>query len=84
VALLRRLGQLLDPRGRIVVELAAPGTGFGTGWAILSSGDRMGPAFRWSVVGADVIDSVARDAGFETAAAHRFGDRWCAVLEAPR
>ena len=41
-------------------------------------------AFRWSVVGVDVIDAVAKDAGFEAAMTHRFGDRWCAVLEAPR
>ena len=82
VALLRRLGRLLDPRGRIVVELAAPGTGRDTGWAVLSSGDRVGPPFRWSVLGADAIDAVARDAGFDVATAHRFGDRWCAVLEA--
>ena len=84
VALLRRLGRLLDPRGRIVVELAAPGTAFETCWATLSCGGQVGPAFRWSVVGADVIDAVAKDAGFEAAMTHRFGERWCAVLEAPR
>jgi SAM-dependent methyltransferase len=82
VALLDRLRELLDPRGRIVVELAAPGTEPRSGWAALRVGERVTPPFPWSVVGVDAITGLAREAGWEDIAVHRFGDRWCAVLEA--
>ena len=37
--------------------------------------------FPWSVVSVDDIHGVAHDAGLEATGLHRFGDRWCAVLE---
>lgn len=82
VALLRRLRQVLDPRGRVVVELAEPGTEPCTGWATLSDSGLLAEAFPWSVVGVDDIPGVARDAGLEATGMHRFGHRWCAVLKA--
>lgn len=81
-ALLRRLRELLDPRGRVVVELEPPGTARGTGWAALRCGDATSAPFRWSVVGVDDIDALAAEAGFLVSDVQRFGDRWCAVLEA--
>jgi SAM-dependent methyltransferase len=82
VALLRRLRQVLDPRGRVVVELAEPGTEPLTGWATLSDRGRLAETFPWSVVGVDDIQGVAREAGLEATGTHRFAHRWCAVLEA--
>ena len=80
VALLRRMRELLDPRGRVVVELAPPGHGLRHGWATLRFDDVTRP-FRWSVVGVDAIDRVARHAGLRATALHEFGGRWCAILE---
>lgn len=82
VALLNRLRQVLDPRGRVVVELAAPGTEPCTGWATLSDRGLLTQAFPWSVVGVDDIHGLARGAGLEATGMHRFAHRWCAVLEA--
>lgn len=80
VALLRRLRELLDPRGRVVAELAPPGTPVRHGWAQLRF-DGVTRPFRWSVVGVDGIEEVAAHAGLRPAALHVFGGRWCAVLE---
>ncbi|GAB3261092.1 class I SAM-dependent methyltransferase [Nocardioides dilutus] len=82
VALLHRLRQVLDPRGRVVVELAEPGTEPCTGWATLSDRGLLTEAFPWSVVGVDDIPRIAWDAGLEATGMHRFAHRWCAVLEA--
>jgi SAM-dependent methyltransferase len=81
VALLTRVRELLDPRGRVVVELAAPGRGHHTAWVELHCGDARTHPFRWSVVGADAIAAIAREAGLVVASTHAFGRRWCAVLE---
>jgi len=82
VALLNRLRQVLDPRGRVVVELAAPGTEPCTGWATLSDRGLPTQTFPWSVVGVDDIHGLARAAGLEATGMHRFAHRWGAVLEA--
>lgn len=84
IALLRRVAALLVSHGRIVVEVAEPGVPRRSVWAALvSSGTRSKP-FRWSVVGADDIHSVAEQADLAVAALHQFGTRWCAVIERPR
>lgn len=82
VALLGRIRQLLDPRGRIVVEIGAPGTETSTGWAALEvDGNRSRP-FRWSVVSADDIGHISVEAGLRHAEVHEVGaNRWCAVVE---
>jgi SAM-dependent methyltransferase len=82
VALLRRLRQVLDPRGRVVVELAAPGTEPSTGVATLSDGGAVAHTFPWCVVGVDDIHAIAVEAGLVATEVHRFGHRWCAVVEA--
>jgi len=81
VALLRRLREVLDPRGRVVVELASPGVVHSTGWATLECGDDVSRPFRWAVVGIDDIGVVAAGAGLTVTETHLHGARWCAVLE---
>jgi SAM-dependent methyltransferase len=80
IALLRRVGALLAACGRIVVELAEPGTATRTAWAELVSPEARSKPFRWAVVGVDDIGPMAIEAGFGVGAVHQFGDRWCAVL----
>ena len=81
VALLDRLRHVLDPRGRVVVELAGPGVEPSTGWATLSDRGLVARSFPWSVVGVEHIDALATEAGLVATGTHRFTDRWCAVLE---
>jgi SAM-dependent methyltransferase len=82
VALLTRLRELLDPRGRVVAEVAAPGTPRTDDWATLEFGLEL-QIIRWSVVGIDAIERVAAQAGLAVVELLRCGARWCAVLEAP-
>ncbi|GAA2144351.1 class I SAM-dependent methyltransferase [Nocardioides koreensis] len=81
VALLRRIGQLLDPLGRVVVELSAPGVGLRSVWATLQCGEARSRPFRWSVLGVDAIADVATAAGFAVLSTHDHAERWFAVLE---
>ncbi len=80
VALLRRLRELLDPRGRVVVELAPPGTPHVDDWATLESVDGTA-VIRWSVVGIDAIEALAARVGLGVAERLETGERWWAVLE---
>ena len=80
VALLRRLRELVDPRGRVVAELAPPGTPHRDGWARLHTGEDR-EAIRWSVLGVDAIDPVAGRSGLAVVERFRAGDRWVVVLE---
>lgn len=79
-ALLRRVRELVEPRGRVVVDLAGPGVGIASRWARLQCGDTVSRPFRWSVVGVDAIDELARSAGLEVLTLHVVDDRWTAVL----
>jgi SAM-dependent methyltransferase len=81
VALLRRVRRLIDPRGRIVAELAPPGTALQRGFATVHCEARVTRPFRWAVVGVDDIGVLTARAGLRVAATHRFGDRWCGVVE---
>ncbi len=82
VALLRRVREILDPRGRIVVEVAAPGVPHKTSWASLECAGARSRRFRWSVVGVDDVADLASRAGLQVRETARHGDRWCVVLEA--
>ncbi|WP_299057191.1 methyltransferase domain-containing protein [uncultured Nocardioides sp.] len=80
IALLGRIKELLDPGGRVVVELSPPGAGFVTMWACLESGGLRSRPFRWSVVGTDAVDEVAAEVGLSVQEFHQHGDRWFTVL----
>ena len=80
-ALLPRVRALLAPGGRAVVDLAAPGAGVLTRSVRLQTRVLRSRPFRWSVVGADAIGTVAIGAGLSVTGLHAHGDRWFAVLE---
>jgi SAM-dependent methyltransferase len=67
--LLRRCRDLLAPDGTVVVEVEAPSRGTSPGWrryrVRIERGQRYGPWFKWAVVDADAIASLAAAAGFE-------------------
>lgn len=84
VGLLQRVRQILDPRGRVVVEVESHGTGFRTGWAATVCDGERGDAFRWSVVGMDAIEWIAARAGLVVAETQTSGRRHVVVLEEPR
>lgn len=67
VRLLRRVGALLAPGGRVLVELAAPGRGpAGSVRARLEGpGRRPGSWFRWAVLGVPAVGPVAGSAGLQ-------------------
>ena len=84
VALLSRMRQLIDPRGRVVVELAEPGVRSASVWARLECDGTRSRPFRWAVLAADDIDPVAEQAGLAVEATYAIGDRWVAVLRVAR
>jgi SAM-dependent methyltransferase len=81
VRLLRRISQVLAARGRVVADVAPPGTGLRAGEVRLSAGGLTSVPFPWAVVGADAIPAVAADAGF-VAETIELDGRWVAVLQA--
>jgi SAM-dependent methyltransferase len=82
VALLHRLREVLDPRGRVVAEVAGPGTPHTDDWASLECGGEQ-QVIRWSVVGIQDIGRIAHQAGLAVVERLQFGKRWCVVLEEP-
>lgn len=83
-ALLRRVRELLTPGGLVVVELAEPGAGLHSWWAVLECDSARSKPFRWSTVGTEVVPYLASDADLWVAeGAHSHGSRWCAVLQRP-
>ena len=84
VALLRRVRELIDPRGRVVAEVAEPGTRSTSVWATLECDGTRSRPFRWSVLAADDIGDTAADAGLVVTSTHVIGERWVVVLEEQR
>jgi SAM-dependent methyltransferase len=84
VALLARVRGLIAPTGRVVVELARPGTGVRTRQVRLETEVGRSHAFPWTEVGLDAIAAVAAAAGLRVWSEHRWGDRFCAVLDVAR
>jgi SAM-dependent methyltransferase len=80
VALLERVRQLIRHDGRVVVELAPPGTGVVTRHVRLETELGRSDAFPWTLVGTDAIGAVAAASGLRAVDEHRIGDRWVAVL----
>lgn len=80
-ALLRRIRELLEPSGRVVVDLAPPGVAVDSRWAQLRCGDDTSRPFRWSVVGVDAIEELAASASLRLRDLRSIKERWIAVLE---
>jgi SAM-dependent methyltransferase len=80
-ALLRRAREVLDPRGRVVVELAAPGAGLTRTRALLRCAGRRTRPFDWAVVGLDAAPGLARSVGLRVTTTSSTTGRWFAVLE---
>ncbi|WP_309504531.1 MULTISPECIES: class I SAM-dependent methyltransferase [Nocardioides] len=81
VALLGRLRTLLDPRGRVVAEVAEPGTEAVRDYAAVEHGGAT-QVVPWAVVGMDGIDAIVDRAGFAVVDRLECCSRWCVVLAA--
>jgi SAM-dependent methyltransferase len=80
VRLLRRVRDLLCPRGHVVVDLAPPGTGLAVGRLRLHVGRQTSRSFPWAVLGPDAVAAVASSSGLSVAELHEYEGRWFAVL----
>ena len=80
VTLLHRVSELLRPGGSVVAEVARHGVGLVTEHLRLQVGSDLTPRFHWSIVGADAIEDVADEAGFDVEQIVTSGDRRAAVL----
>jgi SAM-dependent methyltransferase len=83
-ALLRRLVEVLTPDGRVVADLAGPGTPMRRLELQLVSEDVRSEVFAWAVVGADDVDRLAAGAGLVVRQLQPYGSRCVAVLGLPR
>ena len=83
VALLARVGDVIRPGGRILVELGPPGRTDGARRARLDHHGCLGPWFDWATVGATSIESIAAEAGMVVSDAWRTDGRWFAQVETP-
>jgi SAM-dependent methyltransferase len=81
VALLERARELVAPRGRVVLDVAAWGTGVVTRHLSLQTRHGRSREFAWTSVGADAVQAVATAAGWGEATCHRRGERVWAVVE---
>jgi SAM-dependent methyltransferase len=79
-ALLARLASLLRPGGRVIAELAPPGTPSGRSRIRLESGRDVSDWFRWAYVGADTISCHAAGAGLVVTETWERGGRLFAFL----
>ncbi len=80
-ALLRRVVDILEPGGLVIVDLAPPGAGVETRVVRLETRSRQCRPFRWTVVGAEAIGLLAAPVGLTVSGVHTHGDRWFAVLK---
>lgn len=81
VSLLRRIGDVIAPEGRVVADLARPGTGLRVGSVRLESAGVTSEPFPWAVVGTDAVEGLAASAGYGVRSTERYDERWFAVLE---
>jgi SAM-dependent methyltransferase len=80
VILLRRVAELLGPRGRALVEVQPPGTQSRRELVRLRAAGKIGAWFPWAYVGADQIAEVAVSAGLVATESWEAYGRWFAVL----
>jgi SAM-dependent methyltransferase len=82
-ALLRRVRELLRSGGRLLVELAPPGTGARSLKTRVEAGGRWGPWFPWALVDPGGIEELASRCGFSLRRPWcGGGGRWFALLDA--
>ena len=80
-ALLARAVELAAPRGRVVVDLAPPGSGIHTHHLAIRSVHGTTRPFPWTVVGVDTIGPLAASVGLPVCHRRVTAGRWFAVLE---
>jgi SAM-dependent methyltransferase len=80
VRLLRRTAELIDRTGRVVCDLAEPGTGLRHHDARLVTALKRSGSFPWARVGPDAIERVAAEAGLSLTEIGDHRGRWFAVL----
>ncbi len=80
VRLLRRVRGLLSSTGRVVADLAPPGTGLRVRAVRLECRGIQCAPFPWATVGADVVAAVAARAGLATLRVCEHHGRWVGVL----
>ncbi|HEV3383078.1 MAG TPA: methyltransferase domain-containing protein [Trebonia sp.] len=80
VALLRRVGELLTPTGRALVEVQSPGTELRREDVRLRHCDQTSAWFPWAYVGMDQIAWLAETAGLAPAETWVAHGRWFTVL----
>jgi SAM-dependent methyltransferase len=81
-ALLRRVGELLAPNGRALVELDPPGKPLRREQVRLCHAGSASAWFPWAYVGADHITEVAEDAGLGEVETWSVDNRWFASISA--
>ncbi len=84
VVLLSRVGGVIRPEGRMIVELSPPGAIGRVARARLDHKGCLGPWFDWTTVGASSIEGIALAAGLEVSETWRTDGRWFARIERPR
>ena len=84
VALLRRARGLVHSRGRVVVDLAPPGSGHVRMTLRLKVGELTSEPFAWSVVAPEALQAVAAEAGYRVRSVEQVGPRWFADLRVGR
>jgi SAM-dependent methyltransferase len=80
-ALLRRVGELLAPHGRALVELDAPGKPLRREEVRLSHNGVVSSWFPWAYVGADDIADIAAEAGLGKVETWSIDGRWFACIQ---
>ncbi len=80
VALLERARRLVHAGGRVVVELAPPGTGLRVHRVRLRCAGLTSTTFSWAELGPDALDATCAPAGLAATEVARRSGRWLSVL----
>lgn len=81
-ALLRRLRDVLRPRGRVIAEVGPVGTGLVRGRRRISVDGRLSAPFAWADVGLDAVEALARAARMHVVDVRTVGGRHAVTLVA--
>lgn len=79
-ALLRRVGELLMPQGKALVEVGPPGSPLRKEKVRLCHAEATSAWFPWAYIGADQIGEVAENAGLATVETWSAEGRWFVAL----